>query len=514
MSSEIEFKFVVPGDRLQAVKDRLEALDAEQVELRAHYFDTVDSALASKGVVLRLRQEGARWFQTVKAKTAGPLERAEDNVNLGVLAEQPAPDITQYKNTPIGDLLGNLKDIQARLVPTFFTEITRTRCIVEQGSSRVEMAMDVGQVTVADRPDVEIDSSPVRELEMELVEGRVSDLAMVAREWLARYHLSVSTTSKDARGQRLLAGSPTDVAVKASAVMPSKLKARLRGDEVQRLVVSGCLWQILPNATEVAAGNVDHDVVHQLRVGIRRLRTALRELDGLHPEQFAPAWETSLKQAFDALGKSRDRELLETKMQPTFEKHGSPDVDLGDRPVGKSLDAAVQDPGFQMTLVDLLAFCSSDASMDEDDIGAEAADATNQEKPVNSKKAQKILADRLNSLHKKMVKGGDSFESLAAEEQHRVRKQLKRLRYLAEFVGPLFGAKAAARYLEHLTPAQDALGEFNDKHVALASYQERTAHDPKAWFAVGWLSATESSDAKACRKTLGKIADAKKFWKV
>lgn len=514
MSSEIEFKFDVLGDRLQAVKDRLEALDAEQVQLRAHYFDTPDAALASKGVVLRLRQEGARWSQTVKAKTAGPLERVEDNIDLGVLAGQPFPNITQYKNTPIGELLRDLKNIQARLIPTFSTDIVRTRCTIEQGTSKVEMALDVGQIALADHPDVEIQSSPVRELEMELVEGRVSDLALIARDWLARHHLSVGTTSKDARGQKLLAGSPTNVAVKASAVLPSKPKARLSGDEVQRLVISGCLRQILPNATEVAAGNFDHDVVHQLRVGIRRLRTALRELDDLHLGQLAPEWETSLKQAFDALGKSRDRELLETRMQPSLEKLGSPDVDLGDKPVGKPLDTAVRDPGFQATLVDLLAFCSSDASMDEEDVDADAADNTAQEKPANAKKTQKILADRLNALHKKMVKGGDSFESLAAEEQHRVRKQLKRLRYLAEFVGPLFDAKDSARYLKQLTPAQDALGEFNDKHVALASYRERTAHDPKAWFAVGWLSATEASDAKACRKTLGKIANVKKFWKV
>jgi CHAD domain-containing protein len=224
--------------------------------------------------------------------------------------------------------------------------------------------------------------------------------------------------------------------------------------------------------------------------------------------------DSSRKQAFDALGKSRDRELLETKMQPSLEKLGGPDVDLADKPIGKPLDAAVQDTGFQATLVDLLAFCSSGASMDEDADGADATDAMIQGKPVSAKKTQKILADRLNALHKKMVKGGDSFESLAVEEQHRVRKQLKRLRYLAEFVGPLFDAKASARYLEHLTPAQDALGEFNDKHVALASYRERTAHDLKAWFAVGWLSATEAEDAKACKKTLSKIANAKKFWKV
>ncbi|UST52743.1 CYTH and CHAD domain-containing protein (plasmid) [Comamonadaceae bacterium OTU4NAUVB1] len=408
MSSEIEFKFEIPGDRIQAVMEKLEALDASQVELRAHYFDTPDALLASKGVVLRVRQESPRWFQTVKVKTDGPLERAEDNIALGLLAEEPAPDITQYKNTPIGDLLGDLKDTQARLIPMFSTEITRRRCVIEHGRSQIEIALDVGQINLPDRLGVDPQSSPVRELEMELVEGRVSDLAVLAKEWLARHHLSVSTTSKDARGRRLLAGNPTDVAVKAAPVFRSKPKTLLRGDEIQRLVVSGCLNQILPNATEVAAGNFDRDVVHQLRVGIRRLRTALRELDDLHPGRLDSRWEAPLKQAFDALGKRRDWELLATKTQPGLEKHGSPEVDLGERPAGVALDTAVREPELQTALVELLAFCSSDTSDDEDEVGAHASDANNetQEPPVTAKAARKILAKRLNSLHKKMVKGG------------------------------------------------------------------------------------------------------------
>ena len=39
-----------------------------------------------------------------------------------------------------------------------------------------------------------------------------------------------------------------------------------------------CLEQVLVNASEIAAGSSDAEHVHQLRVGIRRLRTAMREL--------------------------------------------------------------------------------------------------------------------------------------------------------------------------------------------------------------------------------------------
>ena len=53
------------------------------------------------------------------------------------------------------------------------------------------------------------------------------------------------------------------------------------GAQIVVAVLQSCLNQILPNASELAAASGDSEHIHQLRVGIRRLRTALRELDGL-----------------------------------------------------------------------------------------------------------------------------------------------------------------------------------------------------------------------------------------
>ena len=53
----------------------------------------------------------------------------------------------------------------------------------------------------------------------------------------------------------------------------------------------------------VGWGSLHPDHIHQLRVGIRRLHTALRELDGL-TDAIDPAWESALVQTFRALGNS------------------------------------------------------------------------------------------------------------------------------------------------------------------------------------------------------------------
>lgn len=53
---------------------------------------------------------------------------------------------------------------------------------------------------------------------------------------------------------------------------------------------------------------------------------------------------------------------------------------------------------------------------------------------------------------------------------------------------------------------------LHDKLVALARYREETSHDPRACFAVVWLSVKSEEEARACRKSIKAIERAKKFW--
>ena len=52
------------------------------------------------------------------------------------------------------------------------------------------------------------------------------------------------------------------------------------------------------------------------------------------------------------------------------------------------------------------------------------------------------------------MRDGRKFEKLATERQHRVRKRLKRLRYLGEFLAPLFGKDDTEAFLARLKPCR------------------------------------------------------------
>ncbi|WP_218510965.1 CYTH and CHAD domain-containing protein [Variovorax sp. dw_308] len=502
---EIEFKFQVPARHLKAVEQEVRAAKAVRQHMQAHYFDTKDGALASRGMALRLRKEGQRWVQTAKALGDGPLHRLEHNVDLGGSGgARPEPDAQRHAGTPVGDLLDKLLDHGAiALVETFGTDIWRLARHEREGDTTIELALDTGKVMTPPGDGHEGRASQVCELELELVDGRVQDLVALALRWSQRHGLWFSTVTKAERGQRLMADEEGERALKSSPPVFGATDA-ISGESVQRAVLAACLAHMLPNASAIAAGSEDAEVIHQLRIGIRRTRTALRELDALAPGRFDAAWEAPLVEVFRVLGAQRDRALLLSDMQPRLDAAGAPAIDM--KPAGDGAQAApsagevVRAPAFQRVLVSLIGFTASPAEEDAPAV-------------VDAAATRQVLQARLGRLHKQVVRDGKRFEQLPADEQHRTRKRLKRLRYLAEFVAPLFDKAEVKRYVGSLVPAQDALGEFNDEVVAMAAYREAAATDPHAWFAVGWLAAQQPAGARACRKALRQLAKARRFWR-
>ncbi|CAN7628352.1 MULTISPECIES: CHAD domain-containing protein [unclassified Variovorax] len=498
--TEFELKFQVDAQQRAAVEAAVARGRSQRTRLQARYFDTADGALAAQRLVLRVRKEGKNWVQTAKAPADGPLQRHEDNVELSTerASEVPLPRIERHEGTPVGELIAKAlraaghDPADAVLVPLYLTDIRRTTREMRTGDALVELAFDRGEVRAGEH------SHAVCELEIELKSGSPRSMLELARRWRMRYGLWLDTVSKSARGERLAKGIEYGEPVKAEA---PKLGDDPSGVQVFRAVLNSCLAQILPNASEVAAGSTDPEHVHQLRVGIRRLRTALREMAELAPS-IDPAWEPALVDAFRALGRQRDREHLQQTVQPQIEAVGGPPVDWHEGASEGSSPApaeVVRSAAFQLVLMSLI-----EASLPEEEPSGEQLEP--------GVPARKPLRARLSKLHRQVVRDGRRFDALEVEEQHRVRKRLKRLRYLGEFVAPLFD-QGAKRYLKELRPAQDALGTHNDAAMAIAAYRDAAQRDARAWFAVGWLSARQPASALECRDALGKITDAPPFWK-
>ncbi|MET0350564.1 MAG: CHAD domain-containing protein [Rhizobacter sp.] len=269
------------------------------------------------------------------------------------------------------------------------------------------------------------------------------------------------------------------------------------GEVLARGVVTTCLDRVLRHGGVVAAGSDDPEAVHQLRVGLRRLRTALRELAPLDAD-LDPDWEGPLAVAFRELGRHRDQTLLETGTGKALAKAGAPRLAP---PVATtaalSPAAIVMSHALQHTLLALRSYTLTPPASLATAFDGDAIDA---------------IATRLDQLQRRLRKNAKRFTAMSADEQHAVRKRLKRLRYLSEFIAPAFRDKPVSRFLDRLEPAQDALGAHNDEASALAHFEALTADDPRAWFAVGWLTARRPRSAEKAADALRTAGRAEPFW--
>src|SRR4051794_6048348 len=109
--TELELKFQVPDDQVSSLQGELRRHGARTTRLLARYFDTPDGRLAEHRLALRLRKEGDRWVQTLKADGASAVERFEHEVSLDVSPEtEPLLDPSRHDHTEPGTLLRKVLD--------------------------------------------------------------------------------------------------------------------------------------------------------------------------------------------------------------------------------------------------------------------------------------------------------------------------------------------------------------------------------------------------------------------
>ena len=492
---EFELKLEIPSDRLASVEVTLREGKTVRQHLQARYFDTGDGRLARHGIVLRVRKEGRLWVQTAKAPSGGLLARLEHNASLvkPAGAALPAADLARHAGTPVGERIGQALGLAPGeafpdLVPLYETDVWRMSRSIELSGSVMEVALDLGRVFSGPY------SEPLCELEVELKHGKPEHAVQLARDWCAGHGLWLSSISKSMKGQRL-GGSRCGPAVSAIA---ADFDRKSDGRQVAAAVLRSCLAQVIGNASEVAGDCDGVETVHQLRVGIRRLRTALRELSTL-AAGFDAAWEVPLVDAFRLLGRQRDSRHVMLSVQPQIEAAGGPALDMRSFSSAGMADlaTALRSPPFQDALLGLIGFVQRSHA---------AGDS------LDPKAAKKAMHLRLKKLRAQVVKDGAKFTSLDENRQHRVRKRLKRLRYLAEFAMPLFAAGKVKKFVAGLKPVQDALGLYNDELMALAAYRALAGIDEKAWFGAGWLTARRQPNALACQYELEALAQVPPFW--
>lgn len=520
---ERELKFHVPAKQRSRLKARLRKLGAEPIELHACYYDTATQALARAGIALRVRREGERWVQTIKLPGPDDVSRIEWNHSR----PEAALDLSVYAGTHIEALISSLA---GQLACRYVTHVIRLKKVIPTASGTAELAYDEGVIAAAGA------ALPVHELELEGVSGESIDLFGLSREWLNEYQLVLDLRSKAERGDALAmlnpgAGRPMDSANAAPALKRPRKATALRPGQVQRLAAAvragqailpadagigtaylacanDCMNQIIRNSGFLAgldgmktSQEQRIDYVHQIRVGIRRLR-ACWQLFGKtagYPEPLLDA----LKHHFGILGQARDLDVIQTELLPRLIQAGMPPDTTQALPGDELNEPATRaelatSAEYQETLLDLLEHLVlyGDALATKTDL---------------KKRAAPLLSKRLNSWLDRIRKQVPSFLEANWDDRHRMRKRVKRLRYGMEFAQGTLDTQRLAPLRNALVSAQKALGQLNDLYVAAEYYRGPGAKHPSAMFALGWLAATQGHEAHASQMALQTLAEAGRF---
>lgn len=497
---EVELKFQVPAGRRAALQRAVGTRSARVTHLQALYADTSDRRLAAAGLALRLRKEGRTWVQTLKGRGDGLAHRLEHEVRLPAQNGVPSIDPARHAGTAVGAqleaALGPGGGDGGQLVEVLRTDIRRTHRRVASGGAVIEIALDQGELVAGGR------RAAVHEIEFELISGPPGALPMLAERWVRKHGLWWDVRTKAERGQRLADAVERVKPTKATA-SPVAPDADTRS--AFQAMVLACLAHAQPNLAEIADGTGEPEHLHQLRVGLRRLRSVLREFAPWcgDPER-ARRLEADWREPFARLGASRDVDAIAASLLPQLTAAGAPPL-----PAAPDDDGAVERPGeiARSVEVNVLLLRSLAIVMPGVDADAEADDVAPAE-PLAS-----AAAAPLRRAWRRALADVKHFEQAEPAIQHRTRKRLKRLRYAFEFLLPLYPGKAGRRLQRAVADAGEALGHMNDLHVASVAYEAMVTREPRAWFALGWLAAQRQQAVADAARRLARLAKTPRPWR-
>ena len=418
--------------------------------LRSTYHDTANNELWRRGLTLRVRAAVPAAEVTLKEEVGANVERREWTVAArgGGLGAYRFPGALQ------GTRMAGIAEQE--LVPRFETDVLRRSKEVCFGDTRAEVSLDSGRIVAARR------RVAVAEVEFELVRGSATTMLAAARRLVGPHRLTVGARSKAARGMALLGATSLTPKAVSPAVRPSDTVGRAFGK-----VVCSIAGHLMANVDAAVAGE-DPEGVHQLRVGLRRLRCALlvfghRGCPGLVDI------DAAARHALRTLGRARDADvfLLETLADSTREPRLDSLRGAAEAHRSRAYDDArrlLANAAFNRLLIDVMA-----TSVDPLRLLDEPS------RPL-SRAASATLALR----HGKVVRAGADFGTQTAPRRHRVRIAVKKLRYACAYLADLYEGGAAGRYLACLARLQEQLGLANDVIVADRLAQDLAATPDQA----------------------------------
>ncbi len=450
---------------------------------RATYFDTPAQDLVAAGFTLAIRHAPEGDLQIVEAAGAPAGFFALPEWRQPVAGEVPELD----DSTPVRALLGR----KAQDLGPVFRLQTRQRCwTLDWEGATIGLVLEQGQVTAGDR------SAPLCEIGLVLQQGAPPALFSLARRLDEIAPLRLGVLGEAERGYRLL--GPVRNMHKAA---PAALTGDMTAAESFRQIAGACLRQFRLN--EPLIGRSNPEAVHQARVALRRLRSALSIFKPMLQDDDAGRLNEESRWLAGMLAEARDLDVLRTRCDAeALHARLEPAREAA---YGRA-EAALASRRARRLMLDLAEYLA---------IGPWLALPSGAE--IRNLAAREFAASALDRFRRKVKKEGRDLAELSNEARHELRKDAKKLRYAAEFFAPLFGEKRrkrrAARFLDALEQLQDRMGALNDLVTAPELIERLGLTDDPEAAALAGSDRDKQALIEAAAEAHDAFVDARRFWR-
>ena len=339
-----------------------------------------------------------------------------------------------------------------------------------------------------------------------LLEGPAPLLAALTMDWAASLPITPPPCALAAEALAIARGMPPP----RRSGIPRVVTNMTTADAFASIV--GHLTEVILAGVPDAAAGLSDVPVHEMRVAVRRLRSALSVFSRVVGGPVIVDLKQPLQALAQALGGARDWDvfLAGTGFDVAAAMPGDPRIQtlLADaaRQRAAAYAALRQEfasPAFRqlgIALALLSALRLWEAPADEAQLTGDAA---------------AFAAHSLTRQHRRLMAAGSDIGDRPSEELHTLRKQGKKLRYTAEFFAEFYNPRRTRRYLRRVSHLQEVLGHLNDGAVAAALMQP-LANGTGRQFAIGavqgFTAGRSTRSRSAVTKSWGKLRLAKPFW--
>jgi inorganic triphosphatase YgiF len=498
---EIELKLLIDPAQADALRShnllkKHAAAAPERQQMTTTYFDTPDLYFSRHRAALRVRQTDGGWVQTLKDGNqvqGGLHSRNEWEAEV----DEAVPDLAALRELAgaASPWFARLADeaLQAQIAPVFSNRIDRTAWLLQfPGGQEAELVLDQGELQRGALHE------PISEIELELKSGDAAPLFDFALALQQEIPLRLGNASKSARGYAMMHPAPPPL-VKAE---PVRLKPAMCAEDALKAIAASCIAQIQGNEDGVMQdGDPEH--LHQMRVGLRRLRSLLKMFEDAAP--LPAGLDQELRWLGQELGAARDWEVLaDDTLSQLMQAHpGEPAL----LPLQQAAQAeararratagqALGSVRYARLMLRLIAWLHGERWRQDaapEQLAALAA-------PVK-RYARRVLKEGT----RRMARRARKLAAADGPARHRLRIAAKRMRYTTEFFASLYSARQVRRFVRALSALQDTLGQLNDAAVARKAVRELAAPQPAqalgAGIAIGQRAQTDTPALeKMCRR--------------